>query len=42
MLVCKLQRKVLGVGYPVSWALCCKTWLKFEIAGIKVAIAKKI
>jgi len=29
------------VGYPVSWASCCETWLKFEIAGIKVAIAKK-
>ncbi len=24
-------------GYPVSWAPCCETWLKFE-----VAIAKKI
>ncbi len=26
----KSQRKVLGVGYPVSWAPCCETWLKFE------------
>ena len=25
------------VGAP-----CCETWLKFEIAGVKVAIAKKI
>ena len=27
---CKLQRKVLGVGYPVSWAPCCertKSWV---------------
>ncbi len=24
---CKSQRKVLGVGYPVSWAPCCE-WIK--------------
>ncbi len=24
------------------WAPCCKTWLKFEIAEVRVAIAKKI
>ncbi len=22
----------MGCGSPVSWAPCCETWLKFEIA----------
>jgi len=35
-------KNVRVVCFPVSWAPCCKTWLKFEIAGIKVAIAKEI
>ncbi len=37
--VCKFQRKVLGVGYPVSWAPCCGTWLSFKI---KVRLLEKI
>jgi len=36
------KKKVWIVGYPVSWAPCCKTWLKFEIAEIKVTIAEEI
>ncbi len=32
---CKSQRKVLGVGYPVSWAPCCETWLKFEVKALR-------
>ncbi len=37
-----MKKNVWVVGYPVSWAPCCKTWLKFEIAEVKVVIAKKI
>ncbi len=36
------EKNVRVVGYPVSWAPCCETWLKFEVTGVKVAIAKKI
>jgi hypothetical protein len=25
------KKNVWVVGYPVSWAPCCETWLKFEI-----------
>ncbi len=35
------KKRVLGVGYPVSWAPCCDTWLKFEVAEVEVTIAKK-
>ena len=38
----KFRRKVLGVGYPVSWASCCKTWLKkMKIVGVESEIVKK-
>ncbi len=28
------KEKFWGVGYPVSWAPCCETWLK-EKSGVK-------
>ncbi len=31
-----------GLCLTHVWAPCCETWLKFEIVGIKVAIAKEI
>ncbi len=38
----KVKKNVGGCGCLLSWASCCETWLKFEIAGVKVVIAKKI
>ena len=37
----KLRKKnVWVVGYPVSWAPCCETWLKFEIEA-KITVGNK-
>ncbi len=38
------NKMIAGVGFEPNhvWAPCCETWLKFGIAGVKVAIAKKI
>ena len=38
------KKMIAGVGLEPNhvWAPCYETWLKFEIAGVKVAIAKKI
>ncbi len=38
------KKMIAGVVFELNHvgAPCCKTWLKFEVAGIKVAIAKKI
>jgi hypothetical protein len=32
----KSQRKVLGVSYPVSWASCRETWLKFDFRFLRL------
>ncbi len=37
-------KEILGVGYPVSWAPCCETWLKLKlklyVAGKKLKLKK--
>ncbi len=48
MLICKFKvvgkKNISGRGLCLTHigAPCCETWLEFEIAGVKVAIAKKI